>query len=48
MIIAVHPIVLGDGIPMWPGKVERIDYELVEAKAYDNGLVGLTYRLPGA
>ena len=46
MIIAVHPIVLGDGIPMWPGKYERIDYELVEARTYNKGLVGLTYRLP--
>jgi dihydrofolate reductase len=42
--IAVHPILLGSGKPLFKGFEKRIRLELVDAKTYDSGLVILKYR----
>jgi dihydrofolate reductase len=41
----VHPVLLGQGIPLFPDIGKQIDLELLESKAYPNGCVQLTYRV---
>lgn len=42
--INVNPIVLGDGIPLFKGIADTIALELVRAKTFRSGVVGLHYR----
>lgn len=42
--IHVNPIVLGGGIPLFEGIDERIDLELLNAKTFRSGVIGLHYR----
>ncbi|MBK8968672.1 MAG: dihydrofolate reductase family protein [Saprospiraceae bacterium] len=44
--LAVHPIVLGSGKPLFSGIPERIPMQLLDAKTYSSGMVILTYTLP--
>ena len=41
----IHPVLLGQGIPLFPDIGKQIDLELLESKAYPNGCVQLTYRV---
>lgn len=41
--MAVHPIILGSGKPLFTGIAKRIRTKLVDAKTYDTGLIYLTY-----
>jgi dihydrofolate reductase len=43
LFIGVVPILLGDGIPGFPGKFPQRDFRLTECKSYSNGSVGLRY-----
>ena len=43
MFIGIGPILLGDGIPGFPGKFPKRDFRLTECKSYSNGSVGLRY-----
>jgi dihydrofolate reductase len=43
MFIGIGPILLGDGIPGFPGKFPQRDFRLIECKSYSNGSVGLRY-----
>lgn len=43
MFIGVSPVLLGDGIPAFPGKFPQRDFRLTECKSYSNGSVGLRY-----
>jgi len=43
MFIGVGPMLLGDGIPAFPGKFPQRDFQLTECKSYSNGSVGLRY-----
>ena len=43
LYIGVGPILLGDGIPGFPGKFPQRDFKLTECKSYSNGSVGLRY-----
>jgi dihydrofolate reductase len=42
-IVAVHPIMIGDGIPLFPKPYPRHELNLVKCKPYDTGLVHLFY-----
>lgn len=47
LFIGLSPVLLGDGIPAFPGKFPQRGFRLTECKAYSNGSVGLRYeRLP--
>ncbi|NJN42624.1 MAG: dihydrofolate reductase [Flammeovirgaceae bacterium] len=46
--LAVHPILLGAGKPLFSGNDKRIHLTLLESKTYDSGLVSLKYKLKGA
>jgi dihydrofolate reductase len=43
LYIGVGPILLGDGIPGFPGKFPQREFRLTECKSYSNGSVGLRY-----
>jgi dihydrofolate reductase len=41
--VAIQPILLGSGIPLFPDIGLQIDLQLLECKTYKNGIVGLKY-----
>ena len=43
--LAVHPIILGSGKPLFGQLTERIPLALADTKTYSSGLVSLTYTL---
>jgi len=43
LYLGVGPVLLGDGIPGFPGKFPQRDFRLTECKSYSNGSVGLRY-----
>jgi dihydrofolate reductase len=43
LYIGVGPVLLGDGIPGFPGKFPQRNFKLTECKSYPNGSVGLRY-----
>ena len=45
VIVAVHPILLGDGIPLLPATAEVTHLELTQTTPYDTGLVTMWYRV---
>jgi dihydrofolate reductase len=47
LFIGLGPILLGDGIPGFPGKFPQRDFRLTECKSYSNGSVGLRYERKG-
>lgn len=40
----VHPVLLGDGKPLFAIGVKRQDFERVRIKSYANGVVAMSYR----
>ena len=47
LILAVHPILLGSGKPLFQGIKKRIPLQLFDTKPYDTGLVMLSYKVGG-
>ena len=43
--LSVHPIVVGQGKPLFAGVRKRIKTKLIEVKPYDTGLVSLSYEV---
>ena len=43
--LAVHPIILGAGKPLFQQIKERLSLNLIDSKSYSSGLVTLTYTL---
>ena len=43
--LAIHPIVLGAGKPMFTMISDRIKLQLIDSKTYDTGLVSLKYKV---
>jgi dihydrofolate reductase len=43
LFIGLGPVLLGGGIPGFPGKFPQRDFSLTECKSYANGSVGLRY-----
>ena len=43
LFIGLSPVLLGDGIPGFPGKFPQRDFRLTECKGYSNGSVALRY-----
>jgi len=40
----LHPVLLGQGKPLFKPGVNRHDFQLAESKAYANGVLSLRYR----
>jgi dihydrofolate reductase len=45
VVLNVHPIILGPGIPLFQPMKRQIDLELLKAKRLKNGCIVLTYRV---
>lgn len=45
MILKVHPILLGTGIPLFSGAILQSALELVESRIYPNGFMLLHYKI---
>jgi dihydrofolate reductase len=43
LYLGLGPVLLGDGIPAFPGKFPQRNFKLTECKSYANGSVGLRY-----
>jgi dihydrofolate reductase len=43
LFLGLGPVLLGDGIPGFPGKFPQRDFKLTECKSYSDGSVGLRY-----
>ena len=43
LFIGLGPLLLGDGVPGFPGKFPQRDFTLIECKSFFNGSVGLRY-----
>ncbi|WP_099463892.1 dihydrofolate reductase family protein [Parabacteroides provencensis] len=44
MRLCIAPIILGQGIPLFPNKPKESSWTLTDSKAYDTGIVLSTYR----
>jgi dihydrofolate reductase len=44
LIVSVHPIVLGDGVPLFARGLPRTQFQFVKSEPFTSGLVQLTYR----
>ncbi|MEL6770847.1 MAG: dihydrofolate reductase family protein [Bacteroidota bacterium] len=42
-VLSVHPVLLGDGIPLFAGALPRADLRLTATTSFPSGLVQLTY-----
>lgn len=42
-VLSVHPVLLGDGIPLFAGALPRADLRLTASTSFPSGLVQLTY-----
>ena len=43
MIISIIPVILGQGIPLFPGKPEESSWKLTGSVAYSTGIASLSY-----
>ena len=44
LYLGVVPVLLGEGIPLFPPGFPQRDFELVENNTYSKGLISLKYR----
>ena len=44
MILFITPVILGEGIALFPGQPKEKSFELSGVQSYETGMVGLTYR----
>ncbi|GAB4046622.1 dihydrofolate reductase family protein [Spirosoma litoris] len=45
LLLAIHPIILGGGKPLFTKIKERINLTLINSKTYSSGLVSVSYKL---
>jgi dihydrofolate reductase len=45
LILKVHPVLLGAGIPLFSGNIQQTALELLDRKIYANGVMLLHYRM---
>jgi dihydrofolate reductase len=46
IVLSIHPLVLGAGIPLVRGLTARRGFALLDCRRFDSGLVQLSYRRP--
>jgi dihydrofolate reductase len=44
LYLGVVPVLLGEGIPLFPSGFPQRDFTLIENKTYSRGLISLTYK----
>ena len=45
LVVSLHPVMLGKGVPLFPGGFPKTVLDLEEAESFDSGLVQLSYRI---
>ena len=45
VVVTITPVVLGEGLPYFAGLKERVRLEMMGERRFDNGVVGLRYRV---
>ncbi|HEY9811266.1 MAG TPA: dihydrofolate reductase family protein [Halomicronema sp.] len=45
IILSIHPIILGEGITLFPAKITPQNFQLSQCQTYNTGLVQLSYHL---
>ena len=45
LIVSIHPVVLGEGRPLFAGHAGMQDFKLMASKDFESGLVQLTYQV---
>ncbi|OWU65278.1 MAG: riboflavin biosynthesis protein RibD, partial [Armatimonadetes bacterium Cent15-Ar3] len=45
VVVSVHPVLLGKGVPLFPGGFPQTSLDLIDAEAFDSGLVQLRYKV---
>ena len=48
LVVSIHPVTLGDGVPLFPKGEGRTQWRLRATKSWPNGLVQLTYDHPAS
>ncbi len=43
IILTVHPVILGEGIPLFRGEPQQTDLRLVACRSYESGIVQVHY-----
>lgn len=43
MIVSIHPIILGEGLPLFAGKPKETKFKVTAQKTFESGLVQITY-----
>jgi dihydrofolate reductase len=43
--LAIQPVLLGSGIPLFPDIGRQVDLQLLDCKTYKNGIVSISYRV---
>jgi dihydrofolate reductase len=46
IILSIHPIILGKGVPLFPSIKKRVKLQLQQSIPFENGLVQLCYYVP--
>lgn len=44
MLLTLAPVILGDGIPLFPGSPLETNFELIKTEGFNSGFVNLEYR----
>lgn len=45
IVVSIHPIILGDGIPLFNGIKNEVNLTLKDSKSFNSGLVQLSYEV---
>ena len=44
LIVSIHPVILGDGVPLFPPGLPERPFRFVRSESFDTGLVQLWYK----
>jgi len=47
LIVSLHPIVLGNGVPLFPRDLPKRQFQFIKSEPFNSGLVQLTYHRAG-
>jgi dihydrofolate reductase len=45
VVVSVHPVILGKGVQLFPPGIQKTKLSLINAEAFDSGLVQLRYKV---
>ncbi|WP_013320380.1 dihydrofolate reductase family protein [Gloeothece verrucosa] len=47
IIISIHPVILGEGIPLFAGNPQEKKLQLIKHQSFESGLIQITYKIKG-